>query len=148
MYVSADDLLKAKTFRYGDMDLGEWGLGILHYRTISGADRERWAAEYSAAQAAEDPNRIVGQMAKLIALSSCDADGKRLLTDAQVMEFNEAQAGDFIQKVFDVIAEHNKVALGAVEREGKDSPAPPASGISSDSASGSGASPGESSSSD
>jgi hypothetical protein len=129
-YLSADDILKRDSFKYDELDVPEWG-GTLRFRTISGADRDRWAAAYAKAQASDDLTAIVGAQARLISLSSCDAEGKRIFSDEQVSALNEGQSGAVLQRVFTAISALNKIDTGALETEGKDSPAPESSGTDS-----------------
>jgi len=75
-----------------------WG-GEVWVKGLTGAERDKWEGSIVVMHGKDQTVNFSNIRAKLCAMTICDADGKRLFTDNDVVFLSE-KAADELQKVF------------------------------------------------
>ena len=103
--LSVDDLLRQ------EIEVPEWG-GSVYVRVMSGSERDAFEARFvGGANAAA----LADIRATLAALAVCDANGKRLFTDAEVKVLG-AKSAKALDRIFEVACRLNGIRQEDIEQ--------------------------------
>lgn len=102
MPLSRDDILGKLKLAVEEVQVPEWG-GSVFVREMSGEERDAWEAIAFA-----EGNKAANVRATLAATCICDADGKRLLSDADVSALGKTSAAA-LDRVFDAALRINRL---------------------------------------
>lgn len=91
--LSADEILSCDDCKIVKVMVPEWAPNgkaeeecFIHVRTMSGADRDRFQSSCLIPGPTRARLNLANATAKLVSMAACDDQGKRLFTDAQVMD--------------------------------------------------------------
>lgn len=103
--LNRDAILAAIDFEVREVKVPEWG-GSVYVRTLSGRDRDRLESESMS-------KGFHGFRPMLAAFSCCDADGKRLFTEADIAALGE-KSGVALNRIFNASQKINKYTASDV----------------------------------
>jgi len=115
MALTKKDILKADDIQKEMVNVPEWG-GDIYLRTMSGLERD--AFEQSIVK--DKVTNLTNIRARFCALVICDEDGKRLFTDADVVELGR-KSSLVLSRIFDVGQSLNGFTNADVEELAKNS---------------------------
>ena len=115
MALTKKDILKADDIQKEMVNVPEWG-GDIYLRTMSGLERD--AFEQSIVK--DKVTNLRNIRARFCALVICDEDGKRLFTDADVVELGR-KSSLVLSRIFDVGQSLNGFTNADVEELAKNS---------------------------
>jgi len=95
--LTKDEILQADDIRKEEVEVPEWG-GTVWVKTMSGAERDRFEASIIDVKGERD---MVNLRAKIVALSTVDAEGKHLFSAEDVVELTKKSARA-LNRVFSV----------------------------------------------
>lgn len=96
--LSRDSILQAQDIKIELIEVPEWG-GSVYVKGLSGSERDSFEGGLMQKDG-KTPN-FHNIRAKLVVKTACDADGKRLFTDADIPELTNKSASA-LQRVFEV----------------------------------------------
>jgi len=112
MTLSRSQILTPRQLKREQVAVPEWG-GDVWVRTMTGAERDDYEQEYLEAKKVAG-DRIPNLRARLLARTLCDADGKSLLTTADVDALG-AQPADVLARLFNVASRLNGLSKADAE---------------------------------
>ena len=105
MILSADQILQADDLPKETVEVPEWG-GDVIVRTLTGRERDRYEQSLFEIKGKQIQQNYENARAKLCALCMIDEEGKRLFSDAQVVELgNKSSAA--IDRIYAVASRMN-----------------------------------------
>ena len=107
--MTAAAILAASDSTIKQIDVPEWG-GSVSIRTMTGVERDTWEV-YAQSQMGK---KVVNIRAMLAAICLCDADGKRLFTDADATKLADKSAAA-LDRVYDAAVKLNALSAEEVE---------------------------------
>jgi len=99
-----------------EVDVPEWG-GKVFVRTMTGAERDKFETvitKFSAALKGKGDYSDLNIRAKLVSLTLCDEHGKRLFSDADVVELSGKSAAA-LDRLSEIAQELNKMSDKDIE---------------------------------
>lgn len=111
--LTADEILSCDDCKIVKVMVPEWAPAgkpeaecFVHVRTLSGADRDRFQSSCLIPGPTRARLNLANATAKLVSMAVCDNEGKRLFTDAQVIELGRKSCVA-LDRVADVARELN-----------------------------------------
>ena len=102
-FLTVQDILQAKDIEY---EVCEAWSGKLNMKGLTGKERQDWEYDFINVGAKKNQsafNLRVNMKASLVARSACDASGKRIFTDDQIVQLATKSAKE-LSKAYDVAA--------------------------------------------
>ena len=108
--LSSSDILECDDSNYDVISVPEWG-GDVRIRTMTGGERDSW--ELYVTNEVKKTNSV-NVRARLVALTACDKDGKRIFGDGQIAALNKRN-GKALDRVYDAALRLNKLTESDIE---------------------------------
>jgi hypothetical protein len=96
--LNRDDILKAQDLKTEIVPVPEWG-GDVIVRGMTGAERDKFEASIVQTKGKDQTLNMVNIRAKLASATICDEQGKRLFSDADIVQLS-AKSAQALQRIF------------------------------------------------
>ena len=113
MTLTKQQILAANDLKHELVNVPEWG-GEVWVRGMTGAERDKFEASVVQIRGKDQTMNMSNFRAKLAGLTICDADGKRLFSDADIKELSDKSASA-LQRVFSVASRLSGIGVDDVK---------------------------------
>lgn len=117
-YLSKDQILGAKDEETEDVPVPEWG-GEVRIRSLNGAERDKYESSLARMRNGQMVPDLVNSRARLVAMSICDESGKRMFSDAEVVQLG-AKSAKALDRVFGAAARLSGINPEDVDKVAED----------------------------
>ncbi len=126
MLLTKAAILESHDLHMESLEVPEW-CGVVNVRVMSGIERDRWEGRLLDIEKTKSYDNL---RATLVAMTLCDADGKRLFDDADITALGNKSASA-LSRVYEVALRINALTQAVREELAKNSdPSPGANSLS------------------